>query len=141
MSKSEGDQEAELDLRTSREDIEYHEEQPLQTAYDATSDEEAEFMAATYHEEQLLQISSDDISDGDAEDFAATHHLEHEVGAFRKAGLLLRNGTDADDLPDLTSAELTAKRRETSHKWHQPKVLYFTIGVCSLGAIEQGWAQ
>ena len=30
---------------------------------------------------------------------------------------------------------------ETEHKWSQPAMLYFTIAVCSIGAIEQGWAQ
>ncbi|TKA48244.1 hypothetical protein B0A54_01737 [Friedmanniomyces endolithicus] len=35
----------------------------------------------------------------------------------------------------------TAFSRESTHKWRQPKLLYFTIFVGALGAIGQGWAQ
>jgi hypothetical protein len=39
----------------------------------------------------------------------------------------------------MTEEEKTAIANETLHKWRQPKILYFTIILCSVGAAVQGW--
>lgn len=72
----------------------------------------------------------------------------------KAAALLVASDADADGdgddddgddylarIPHLTAAEAEALVLETEHKWSQPAMLYFTIAVCSIGAIEQGWAQ
>jgi hypothetical protein len=41
----------------------------------------------------------------------------------------------------LSLAEENAIELESTRKWRQSKMLYFTILVCSLGAVEQGMAQ
>lgn len=86
--------------------------------------------------------------------FVAQHGLASKAGVFVKAAALLAaadadadddNADDDDDylalIPHLTAAETEALVLETEHKWSQPAMLYFTIAVCSIGAIEQGWAQ
>jgi hypothetical protein len=76
----------------------------------------------------------------DVEAFAKANGLMHKVDLFRKASLLLQ-GEPAEDITDLTDTEQHALKLETDRKWQQPKMLYFTILVASLAAVEQGWAQ
>lgn len=87
-------------------------------------------------EAPLQEIPSEDYALGD---FATKYNLEHKLDILQKASLLLRD-EDPDQL-DLTDSERILLAREQSHKWQQPRLLYFTIAVCSLGAVEQGWAQ
>ncbi len=55
--------------------------------------------------------------------------------------MILQGDTPLENIPHLTTSEGHALRDETERKWRQPPTLYFTILVCSIGAIEQGWAQ
>ncbi|EMC96058.1 hypothetical protein BAUCODRAFT_34827 [Baudoinia panamericana UAMH 10762] len=76
------------------------------------------------------------------EEFAETYGLADHLDVFHRVAQLLQHIADNENPePDLTAGEAQALGRETSHPWHQPRLLYFTILVCSLGAIEQGWAQ
>lgn len=85
----------------------------------------------------LHKTPSDEPSALEVHAFAKAHGLSHRLDVFQKAAALIQG----EDILDLTSAERDALRDETSRKWRQPKMLYFTILVCSIGAIEQGWAQ
>ncbi|KAK8121404.1 hypothetical protein PG999_005524 [Apiospora kogelbergensis] len=67
--------------------------------------------------------------------------LSEYFDLFDKAAILSRGEVPVDQIPNITHAELQALTLETDRKWRQPKALYFTILVCSIGAIEQGWAQ
>ena len=87
----------------------------------------------------LRTLSREDLSDG-LEDFATSCGLRHKLDMLRKASLLLQGGLP-EDVGNLADHEIEALRSETSNKWQQPKLLYFTILVCSMGAVEQGWAQ
>lgn len=73
--------------------------------------------------------------------FVSRYGLSHKREIFQKAALLLQNEGDEQQLPGITQAELKALDRETTHRWHQSRALYYTIFICALGAIEQGWAQ
>lgn len=84
--------------------------------------------------------SSGEVSMDELKSFATTHGLQHKVSILRTAFQLLQ-GEDPEDIPGLTTVDITSLRDEGLHKWRQPKLLYFTILVCSLGAMEQGWAQ
>ena len=92
-------------------------------------------------ENQPLRTLSHGDPYEDAEDFATSHGLGDRLGLFQKASLLLRHQGDWNHITDISPEELDTLHRETTYKWRQPKLLYFTIFVCSLGAIEQGWAQ
>ncbi|OAP65430.1 hypothetical protein AYL99_01402 [Fonsecaea erecta] len=72
--------------------------------------------------------------------FAQSHGLTQHLDVFHKAAAILQGQSPLDHLP-LDPAEAQALQDETRRKWRQPKMLYFTILVCSVGAIEQGWAQ
>ena len=46
-----------------------------------------------------------------------------------------------ESVEGLTEDEKEAIRNEVLHKWRQPKQLFFTIILCSIGAAVQGWDQ
>ena len=100
----------------------------------------AEEVEDTGVDQPLRTLSREGLTD-DLELFAETYGLLHHLNVLQKAALLLHTDADNDETPDLTHHEQTALHNETTHKWRQPWLLYFTIFVCSLGAVEQGWAQ
>ena len=77
----------------------------------------------------------------DVDVFTSQYGLTQKIDVFRKAAFLLRDDVDEQSMPHLTQEERSALSRESTHKWQQPKTLYFTILICALGAIEQGWCQ
>ncbi|KIW69014.1 hypothetical protein PV04_04918 [Phialophora macrospora] len=74
------------------------------------------------------------------EQFADQYGLNEHITVLQKAAMLVQGEALLPDI-DLSSSELQSLNDETNRKWRQPKMLYFTILVCSIGAIEQGWAQ
>ena len=92
-------------------------------------------------ENQPLRTLSNEASDGDVDDFVETNGLSEYLELFHKAASSLGAHSSQREVLPLTSPEREALDREITQKWHQPRTLYFTIFVCSLGAIEQGWAQ
>lgn len=84
----------------------------------------------------LWTLSLEGQSEG-VRDFVSAHGLTHKRDLFEKAALLYTRGESSG----LTATEPGTFNPESEHKWRQPKALYFTIFVCSLGAIAQGWAQ
>ncbi|KAK8052680.1 hypothetical protein PG996_011981 [Apiospora saccharicola] len=89
----------------------------------------------------LPQCARTPIQDAVVDDFVKQHGLSGNIDLFVRAGILLQADCPVDQIPNITDAELQALELETDRKWKQPKTLYFTILVCSIGAIEQGWAQ
>ena len=92
-------------------------------------------------ENQPLRTLSQEAAYEDVEEFVARYGLLDRVSVFRNASALLQNGGDYERTPGLSTTEIEALEQESTKKWSQPKLLYFTIFVCSIGAIEQGWAQ
>ena len=93
-------------------------------------------------EQHMLDNLSQSTVFEEAEHFATTHNLSSHAPLFQKAALLIQSlDTPLDQIPNLSHTELNALRNETAHKWRQPKMLYFTFLVCSLGAVVQGWSQ
>ncbi|KAJ6079572.1 hypothetical protein N7467_009325 [Penicillium canescens] len=77
----------------------------------------------------------------DVEQFAQEFNVTDILPELQKGALVARSPTEFESVPDLTETELTALRDETLHKWRQPRALYFTIILCSVGAAVQGWDQ
>lgn len=87
-----------------------------------------------------LQSFSEVAAVEDVEVFAKSNRLMHKLDILKKAAQIIQ-GEPMHDIPEITEPQIRALQLETERKWRQPKMLYFTILVCSLGAIEQGWAQ
>ncbi|KAB8070706.1 hypothetical protein BDV29DRAFT_197824 [Aspergillus leporis] len=77
----------------------------------------------------------------DVEDFANQHQLTNILPLLRKGALVARDPENHDTVPGMTTDDITVISDETAHKWRQPWPLYFTIGLCSIGAAVQGWDQ
>lgn len=74
----------------------------------------------------------------DAEDFAKTHGLSEHVETIQKGALLAQDPAAFETLPMLTEHDRVVLRREFTHKWDQPKTLYYMVIMCSVAAAVQG---
>ncbi|CAP94360.1 hypothetical protein E8E15_003824 [Penicillium rubens] len=75
------------------------------------------------------------------EEFAEEYNVTDILPELKKGALVARDPAEFETVADLTEPEITALRDEVLHKWRQPKPLYFTIALCSIGAAVQGWDQ
>lgn len=76
-----------------------------------------------------------------AKEFCADHGLADQTDLFVKGALVARDPDDFDDLTELNEHDKGVLRHERDHKWSAPWMLYFTMGVCAVGAATQGWDQ
>lgn len=60
---------------------------------------------------------------------------------FGRASLVARDSDDFEKLTDLSEEERRALIYERDHKWHGPKMLWYSISLCAVGAATQGWDQ
>ncbi|KAF8344415.1 sugar transporter [Amanita rubescens] len=75
------------------------------------------------------------------EQFAHEKDMEDILPDLRKGALLAQNPKDFENIPELDETDREIIRRETTHKWRQPRDLYMTVIICSLAAAVQGWDQ
>merc|ERR1712093_619903 len=78
------------------------------------------------------------------DEFARKRGLLDVLPLLRKGALVARDPSNYEDISGdeaLDDAEIEALRDEVLHKWRQPKALYYTIIICSIGAAVQGWDQ
>lgn len=73
--------------------------------------------------------------------FVTRYQLEDIRDLIRKGAQVAANPPEFETVEGLDPAEVVALRREVTHKWSQPKALYVTIILCSIGAAVQGWDQ
>ncbi|KAF5354424.1 hypothetical protein D9758_010723 [Tetrapyrgos nigripes] len=85
----------------------------------------------------LAGISHDQLM-ADAKLFAETHGLEHLTLEFQKGALVAQDPTAFESLPMLDEEDKNVLRRELTHKWDQPKMLYYLVLLCSMAAAVQG---
>ena len=77
----------------------------------------------------------------DVEEFAQEFQLNEIVPLLKKGALVAQNPAEFESVEGLQEDELEALRNEVIHKWRQPRALYFTVILCSVGAAVQGWDQ
>ncbi|KAI9899832.1 hypothetical protein N3K66_004094 [Trichothecium roseum] len=77
----------------------------------------------------------------EARHFAENNGLSEHADLFGRAALVARNSDSFDSITELTEEERTALQYEKDHKWHGPKMLWYSIGLCAVGAATQGWDQ
>ena len=56
---------------------------------------------------------------------------------LRKGALVAQNPPEFEKVAELDPEEREASYNEVLHKWRQPRALYFTIILCSVGAAVQ----
>lgn len=77
----------------------------------------------------------------DVENYAKEHNLEDILPLLRKGALAAQNPAGIDHIPELDETDRAFLHAEITHKWRQPKILYFTIILNSIAAAIQGWDQ
>ncbi|KIL64192.1 hypothetical protein M378DRAFT_11588 [Amanita muscaria Koide BX008] len=75
------------------------------------------------------------------ETFAHEQDMDDILPLLRKGALLAQDPKNFESIPELDEEDKEIIRRETTHKWKQPKDLYLTVVICSLAAAVQGWDQ
>lgn len=77
----------------------------------------------------------------DVEKYAAEYNLGEILPLLKKGALAAQSPHLVDEMPELDEADREAFRAEKAHRWHHPKILYFTIVLNSIAAAIQGWDQ
>ncbi|KXG46807.1 Major facilitator superfamily domain, general substrate transporter [Penicillium griseofulvum] len=88
-----------------------------------------------------LQRSSKAQAIIDARAYAESHGLAEHADLFGRAAVVARDPKGFETATELDDEERTALAYERDHKWHGPKMLWYSIGLCAIGAATQGWDQ
>lgn len=56
---------------------------------------------------------------------------------LKKGALVAQDPATFEAIEELSEDDKIALRREITHKWSQPRMLYFTVILCSIGAAVQ----
>ncbi|KAK1229185.1 hypothetical protein PQX77_007757 [Marasmius sp. AFHP31] len=75
------------------------------------------------------------------EEFCRERGFEEDIELFKKGALVAQNPKTYEEIPELDEEDREHLRREVTHKWSQPRDLYYTVVLCSLAAAVQGWDQ
>ena len=67
--------------------------------------------------------------------------MPEQAALFGRAALVARDPERFEMVDDLTGDERAALAYERDHKWHGSKMLWYSIGLCAIGAATQGWDQ
>lgn len=77
----------------------------------------------------------------DARQFAEENGMAEHAELFGNAALVARDQSRFEELGSLSEPERAALIYERDHKWHGPKMLWYSIALCAVGAATQGWDQ
>jgi hypothetical protein len=67
--------------------------------------------------------------------------MSEHADLFGRAALVARDPEMFGTVDELDEQERTALAYERDHKWHGPFMLWYSIGLCAVGAATQGWDQ
>ena len=67
--------------------------------------------------------------------------MSEYAGLFGRAALVARDQENGRTESTLLPEEAAALDYEYNHKWHGPKMLWYSIILCAIGAATQGWDQ
>ena len=84
----------------------------------------------------LAQFSRNEVLQ-QIDDFANEMELTDFLPVLRKGALVARNPAAFESVEELDENERMALENEVLHKWRQPKALYLTVVICSVGAAVQ----
>lgn len=73
----------------------------------------------------------------DVEQFATEKDLTDISDLLKKGALVAQDPSSFETIAELDEADRIPLRREITHKWSQPRVLYYTVILCSVGAAVQ----
>jgi len=78
----------------------------------------------------------------DAEEFAKNNGLSEFAEVFGRAAIVAREELgEHGKVTGLLDDEVAALDHEWNHKWSGTRMLWYTVGLCAVGAATQGWDQ
>ncbi|GFZ45708.1 hypothetical protein JCM24511_03437 [Saitozyma sp. JCM 24511] len=83
----------------------------------------------------LGDLTDEEVMNNAAE-FARANNLDVEL--FRKGGLIAKRPSRFEMMSELSEQDKEVLRREITHKWDQPWILYNLVIACSVAAAVQG---
>ena len=87
------------------------------------------------------RISNAQAVAADARTFAESHGMADKADLFGRAALVARDPGRFESISELEEEERAVLIYERDHKWHGPKMLWYSISLCAIGAATQGWDQ
>ncbi|KAM5358558.1 hypothetical protein ACJZ2D_015172 [Fusarium nematophilum] len=91
--------------------------------------------------ENPLKSKSPEVVVAEAKAYAESHGLSEHADLIGRAALVARDSHRFNEIAELDDEERNALQYEKDHKWHGPKMLWYSIGLCAVGAATQGWDQ
>ena len=73
----------------------------------------------------------------DVEQFAEERDMTDILVFLKKGALVAQDPPSFETIEELDENDKIPLRREVTHRWSQPRVLYLTIALCSIGAAVQ----
>lgn len=67
--------------------------------------------------------------------------MSEDAELFGRAALAARDPDRFELIKELTDEERAALQYEKDHKWHGPFMMWYSMGLCAIGAATQGWDQ
>lgn len=67
--------------------------------------------------------------------------MSDKTDLFARAALVARDMERFEMVASLRDDEREALAYERDHKWHGSKMMWYTVGLCAVGAATQGWDQ
>ena len=67
--------------------------------------------------------------------------MEEHAQLVGRAALVARDPENFAAVQELDETERNALQYEKDHKWNGPVMLWYSIGLCAIGAATQGWDQ
>jgi hypothetical protein len=71
------------------------------------------------------------------EEFAREQDMVDILPLLQRGALVAQNPPAFESIAELAPEERSALRDEVLHKWRQPRALYLTVILCSIGAAVQ----
>ncbi|KAJ5082092.1 hypothetical protein N7532_011135 [Penicillium argentinense] len=119
-----------------------HYEETLQTAGVPSAAAARRLATGTNLVENPLMRASKEQAVGDARRFAESNGMQEYVDLFGRAAIIARDSKAFEEsASEFLEDERAALAYERDHKWHGPKMLWYSIGLCAIGAATQGWDQ
>lgn len=89
------------------------------------------FAAQTRPKNPLAELTREELF-CDVEQFAQEKGLRDILSLLKKGSLIAQDPKRFEELPELEEEEKDVLRREKTHRWRQPYMMYFMTSMCSL---------
>ena len=93
-------------------------------AYETQKEDEE----AVRYIENPLAVKSREAVIRDVKRFVQEVGITDDEEVFIKGALVARDPDNFENIPELTDEDKAALRKEVTHRWHQPFMMYFLVG-------------